>query len=199
MPRRVETGTLFDVSLPLPDGFLYEPEFVSEDEEQSLLARIRALPFGEVRMHGVVARRRIVQYGHQYSFDSTRISAGIAIPGFLRPLRERVAGVAGVAPDQFSEILVTEYPPGAPIGWHRDAPPFGIVAGVSLLSTCRFQLRRYDRTGDTISVEVEPRSLYVMRGPARTDWQHHIPPAPSLRYSITMRTLRGPASGHHTG
>jgi DNA oxidative demethylase len=33
--------------------------------------------------------------------------------------------------------LVNEYPPGAPIGWHRDAPQYGIVIGISLASTCR--------------------------------------------------------------
>jgi len=39
-------------------------------------------------------------------------------------------------------------------------------------------------------VELAPRSGYVLAGPARTAWQHHVPPTKSLRYSITFRTLR---------
>ncbi len=190
MARSHAAPTLFDLSTELPDGFRYQPDFISEAEERGLLEHIGRLRFGEVRMHGVVARRRIVQYGRNHSFDSTRISAGEQIPEFLEPLRVRIAAFAGRAPEEFSEVLLTEYQPGSPIGWHRDAPPFDIVAGVSLLSACRFRLRRYDRTGDVVSLEVEPRSLYVMAGPARTDWEHHIPPTPALRYSITMRTLR---------
>ncbi len=185
-----QAATLFDLSDPLPDGFLYQSGFISSQDEQALLERIQALRFGEVRMHGVVARRRIVQYGHNYSFDSARISAGPVVPDFLRPLRDRIAAFARREPEEFSELLLTEYPPGATIGWHRDAPPFDIVAGLSLLSACRFRLRRYDRTGPVLTLTVEPRSLYVIEGPARSEWQHSIPPAPSLRYSITMRTLR---------
>jgi alkylated DNA repair dioxygenase AlkB len=190
MPQSATSPTLFDLSAELPEGFHYQPGFISTDEERDLLERIGALQFGDVRMHGVVARRRIVQYGHNYSFDSARVSAGADVPDFLRPLRARVAQFAGRAPEQFSEVLITEYPPGAPIGWHRDAPSFDIVAGVSLLSACRFRLRRYDRTGGAISLEIEPRSIYVLAGPARSEWEHHIPPTPALRYSITMRTLR---------
>lgn len=192
MPRSSTNATLFDLSAELPEGFRYQPDFLSADEERDLLGHIRALQFGDVRMHGVVARRRVVQYGRNYSFDSSRVTAGAEIAAFLRPLRARVADLAGRMPEEFSEVLITEYPPGAPIGWHRDAPPFDIVAGVSLLSACRFRLRRYDRTGGVISLEIEPRSIYVMAGTARTAWEHHIPPTPALRYSITMRTLRKP-------
>ncbi len=190
MPRRPVQVSLFDVSAELPDGFRYQPDFISEAEQHDLLERIRGLAFGDVRMHGVVARRRIVQYGHNYSFDSARVSSGLEVPELLRPLRARVAGFSGRRDEEFSELLITEYPPGAPIGWHRDAPPFDIIAGVSLLSACRFQLRRYDRTGSVITLEVEPRSVYLLAGAARSDWEHHIPPTPALRYSITMRTLR---------
>jgi alkylated DNA repair dioxygenase AlkB len=190
MPRSTATPTLFDVETPLPEGFIYMPEFLTGDEERALLDRISTLQFGDVRMHGVVARRRIVQYGHNYSFDSSRVSAGVEIPEFLRPLRSRVANVAAREPEAFAELLITEYPPGATIGWHRDAPAFDIVAGVSLLAACRFRLRRYDRTGDVLSLAVEPRSLYIMAGAARSARQHNIPPTPALRYSITFRTLR---------
>ncbi len=195
MPRRVQTATLFDLTPALPPGFVYERDFLSPDEEAALLGQIAHLSFSDVRMHGVVARRRIVQYGFNYSFDSSRLSAGPTVPPFLEPLRDRAARFAGRAASDFTEALVTEYPPGAPIGWHRDAPPFDIIVGISLLSACRFQLRRIDRTGAVVEISADPRSIYLLSGEARTDWQHHIPPTPALRYSITFRTVRKKARG----
>jgi alkylated DNA repair dioxygenase AlkB len=39
-------------------------------------------------------------------------------------------------------------------------------------------------------VLLEPRSAYVLEGAVRWQWEHHVPPAKSLRYSITFRSLR---------
>jgi alkylated DNA repair dioxygenase AlkB len=94
--------------------------------------------------------------------------------------------------------LVTEYQPGAPIGWHRDAPQYDVVAGLSLLSACRMKFRPYQtpqaptpgRRSATHTITLEPRSAYLMRGDSRTAYEHHIPAVAALRYSITFRTLR---------
>src|SRR5439155_379808 len=105
-------------------------------------------------------------------------------------------GSRGVAPDELVEVLVQRYPEGAQIGWHRDAPNFGTAVGMSLLGPSRLRFRR--ATGDdrrTFEVALAPRSGYVLAGPARTAWQHHIPPTKTLRYSITLRTLRAPRRG----
>ena len=170
---------------------MYEPDLLTEVEEAALLEAIRAQEFHHVEMRGVVARRRVIQYGWKYGFDRSRLAAGPQIPPFLLPVRERVAPLAGVAPETLSEALLTEYPPGAPIGWHRDAPGFGIVVGFSLLAPCRFRFRR--KAGarvERLSLVLEPRSAYVLSGPARTEWEHSIPEVAALRYSITFRTLR---------
>ena len=181
---------LFDDLTTLPEGFIYRPDFLDVAEERDLLEVIRSLEFREVRMHGVVARRRVIQYGWRYQFDGARLSEGPALPAFLDPLRDRAAAMARVAPDALSEALLTEYPPGAPIGWHRDAPGFGIVVGVSLLSACRFRFRRGpERGSDRLAITLEPRSAYLLAGPARSEWQHSIPEVGTLRYSITFRTL----------
>jgi alkylated DNA repair dioxygenase AlkB len=176
----------------LPEGFVYRPDFLSEDEERGLLERIAELEFGEVRMNGVAARRRVVHYGWLYSFTTFKVAPGPPIPYWLQPLRTRSAGAAGLDdPERLAEALVTEYSPGATIGWHRDAPPFGIVVAVSLASACRFRFRRGEGDArETVDMTVEPRSVYILDGPARTQWQHHIPPTKALRYSITFRTLR---------
>jgi alkylated DNA repair dioxygenase AlkB len=192
---------LFDDLRMLPEGFVYRPEFLGIDEERDLLARIRAQEFHEVRMHGVVARRRVIQYGWKYAFDGARLAPGPSIPEFLLPVRDRAAALGGAAPEDLSEALLTEYQPRAPIGWHRDARGFGIVIGISLLSACRFRFRkrptsaseasRRRREKDRTEIVLEPRSAYVLAGPARTTWEHSIPAVGMLRYSITFRTVTG--------
>ena len=174
-----------------PQGFTYQPRFLSPAEHDHLLTEIRPLEFHEVRMHGVVARRRVIQYGWKYAFDGAKLTEGPPLPGFLLPVRERAARLAAVPADALSEALLTEYPPGAPIGWHRDAPGFGIVVGISLLSACRFRFRRGpERGSERVTLTLEPGSAYVLSGPSRTEWQHSIPEVDALRYSITFRTLR---------
>ena len=176
---------------PVPEGFRNADEFLSSLEEQELAERFRAMEFREMRMRGVAARRRIIDYGWKYSFESFRTTEGPPLPDFLEPVRDRAAAFAGVGPSALAEALLTEYSPGASIGWHRDAPPFGIVIGISLLAPCRFRFRR-GRTGawETTERIVKPRSIYVLTGPARSEWQHSIPAMKELRYSITFRTMR---------
>ncbi|MCR6679645.1 alpha-ketoglutarate-dependent dioxygenase AlkB, partial [Escherichia marmotae] len=64
------------------------------------------------------------------------------MPDFLFALRSFAASFAGLEPEQLEHVLVTEYAPGAGIGWHRDKAVFGRVVGVSLLSPCVLRFRR---------------------------------------------------------
>ena len=148
-------------------------------------------------MRGVVARRRVAFFGRSYD------NAGaptLPLPPFLMPLRERVGAWAGIDPEAFVMALINEYRPGAPIGWHRDAPQYDVVAGLSLLSSCRMRFRPYVSPKDLASqgakrkatheVALERRSAYLMAGESRNRYEHHIPAVSTLRYSITFRTLR---------
>jgi alkylated DNA repair dioxygenase AlkB len=173
------------------EGFTDVPEFVAPAEEATLLESLAGLEFHQVRMRGVTAKRRVIQFGVNYSFETFKLTEAPPLPSFLLPVRDRAAALAGVAPDALLEGLLTEYQPGAAIGWHRDAPPFDIVIGISLLAPARFRFRRGEvRAWETKEVLLEPRSAYVLTGPARSQWQHSIPPMKELRYSITFRTLR---------
>ena len=189
------------ISSILPEGFAYHSEWITAEEESTLLAHIEQLAFSEVRMHGVIAKRKVVHFGWDYGYDSWRISPTDPPPAWLLALRGRTAGVVGAAPEAIEEILVTRYEAGAGIGWHRDAPMFGpVVLGVSLAGSCRM---RFQRTvagrRQTTETVLRPRSLYVLAGTARFAWQHSIPPAKELRYSITFRTLKeGRAGGNNT-
>ena len=177
-----------------PEGLVYRPELLSQGEERALVDELERLDFHEIRMHGVVAKRTARHFGLDYDYERRGVMADVdPIPDWLLPVREAAAELAEVAPDGLVEALVQRYPEGSSIGWHRDAPMFGTVVGVSLLSPSRMRFRR-DAGGErrTFELELEPRSGYVLAGPARTAWQHHIPPTKALRYSITFRTLRHP-------
>jgi DNA oxidative demethylase len=175
----------------LVEGFEYRAEFITVAEEVALLERIGTLEFQAMKMRGVLARRRVLHYGVNYSFETFKATPGPPIPPFLLPLRDRAAGFARIAPARLEEALITEYSPAASIGWHRDAHPFDIVIGVSLLSAARFRFRRGKvRAWETTECLLAPRSAYVLTGPARTEWEHSIPPAKETRYSVTFRTLR---------
>jgi alkylated DNA repair dioxygenase AlkB len=181
----------------LPEGFRYADEFITRDEEQALSLYIARVQFSAFEMRGVVARRRVAFFGSAYDARTTPTAE---MPEFLHPLRAKLAAWVGVDADDFAMALINEYPQGAPIGWHRDAPQYGIVTGVSLLAPCRMKLRPYVSPSahvkdspprkTTHEIELLPRSAYVMSGAARRDYEHSIPAVAALRYSITFRTLR---------
>jgi DNA oxidative demethylase len=185
-------STRSSVATDPPEGFHYTPDFLSPDEERVLLEEIDSYAFHEVRMRGQVARRTVIHFGWDYDYDGWKIHPTTPPSPQLRALADRCAAAAGVAPESLEQFLVARYPPGATIGWHRDAPMFGSpVIGVSLLSPCTMKLRRKQDEGFVVAVQtLEPRSLYILDGAARTQWQHSIPPTKALRYSISMRTLR---------
>ncbi len=176
-----------------PAGFFYRSNLIGVEEESALLGEIERLPFREFEMQGRTARRTVVHYGWVYGYESWTIERGPPLPEFLHPLRARAAMLIDVAPEELEEILVTRYPAGAGIGWHRDAPMFGPVVAVSLGSPAVLALRRSGvKTTPrraAFSQVLEPRSVYVLTGEARTRWQHTLRPTRALRWSVTFRTV----------
>ncbi|TIV43491.1 MAG: alpha-ketoglutarate-dependent dioxygenase AlkB, partial [Mesorhizobium sp.] len=168
-------GDLFGApSLPAspPEGFSYKPELITRDEEHALVGHIRGLPFKPFDFHGYLANRQVVGFGLRYDYERRQVLEAPPIPDFLLPLRAKVAEFAGVAASEFAQVLINEYRPGAGIGWHRDKPHFELVAGVSLLAPCSFRLRRKSGAAwDRATIDVEPRSVYLMAGPSRNEWE----------------------------
>ena len=193
MPRG--SGSLFGADLPA--GFVHRDDFITTAEEAELAAHIASVEFAAFEMRGVVARRRVAFFGASYD-RSTAPSP--PLPAFLDPIRARLAEWARIDPQDFAMALINEYRPGTPIGWHRDAPQYELIAGVSLLSACVMRLRPYvspahaaaQKVRRTTSHEIEllPRSAYVIKGEARSAFEHSIPAVTAMRYSITFRTLR---------
>jgi alkylated DNA repair dioxygenase AlkB len=179
----------------LPQGLEYRAELVSREEEAELLKEFRELDFREYEFHGYFGKRRVVSFGLRYDPNESTVRSTGDIPSFLLTLRQKAADFARLAPSELQQALVTEYTPGAAIGWHRDRPAYCDVIGISFSSSCRFRFRRQRGSGwERASLILEPRSVYLLRGPARTEWQHSIPPAERLRYSVTFRSMRAIAS-----
>lgn len=182
---------IFGAAPAYPDGFRYQAGVISPEQERAVLEQVRELPFKEFEFHGFVGKRRTVSFGWHYDFNERRLHKTEDMPAFLVELRQGAAAFAGLPPEQFQHVLVTEYDDGAGIGWHKDKAVFGEIIGISLLSPCTFRLRRKQGDGwERVSLEAEARSAYLLSGPSRTEWEHSIPGVESLRYSITYRNLR---------
>jgi alkylated DNA repair dioxygenase AlkB len=184
--------TLFGPPLPkLPEGFRYVPEFLSIAEEGALVKSMEPLPFKEFEFQGFRGKRCIVSYGWRYDFNGGGLSKTEDMPAFLLPICEKAANLAGKPAADLQQVLLTKYPAGAQIGWHKDKAVFNDVVGISLLASCTLRFRRRSGTKwERASLTAEPRSAYLLQGPARREWEHSIPALSNLRYSITFRNLR---------
>ena len=190
----VEQTTLFPIGSlpPLAPGFRYCPEAIPAENERRLISEISELPFKEFQFHGFEGKRRVVSFGWRYDFNHQKVLQADPIPPFLLEVHRDVEAVSGFSLPDLQQVLVTEYAPGAPIGWHKDRPAFDSIMGLSLVSSCTFRLRKPlgDRKWHRVAIPLEPRSAYFLDGPARWEWEHSIPPVEALRYSITFRNLR---------
>jgi alkylated DNA repair dioxygenase AlkB len=179
---------LFD--MPLIAGLQYREDLIDPTEEQTLIDHLVATDLSPFRFHGWLGNRKTRSFGWRYDFDDASFSPAAPIPDWLEPLRQRAADFADLKPQDFVHVLLARYDPGAGIGWHRDRDVFEKVIGISLATpaTLRFRRRRPDGF-DRSSLDVQPRSAYLLSGEARWEWEHRITPGDELRFSITFRTL----------
>jgi alkylated DNA repair dioxygenase AlkB len=174
-----------------PHGLVLGAEVVRRDEEAGLVQRFETLRWDPIVIRGQTARRTARHFGLRYDYGSREARPGEPMPEWLDPVRQAAASLAGTSPDELVQAIVQKYPPGSTIGWHRDSPAFGIVVGISLLGHVRLRFQRgRQEERRTWEVRLEPRSGYVLAGEARWSWEHSIPPAKEMRYSITFRTLK---------
>ncbi len=182
--------------MTLPEGLIFVPGFLTEAEERDVLAVLATFELQPYVLHGTPSRRLVRSFGLALVTGTYDLGPAAPIPAELDWLRERSAALMGREPGELADLLVTRYPPGAGIGWHRDAPQFGEVGGISLLTACRMRFRRgRPRAWQTAEFTLDPGSAYVLSGPARTQWPHHILAVTQERWSMTFRTLRHAAAG----
>src|SRR5829696_3935567 len=187
-------NSLFPVEPQYPEGFSYFPDFLNKEEEAFLIQDISEIELHSFHFQGYEAKRKVASFGYDWSFEKQSLSKGKEIPGQFTWLMERVAEKCSLQSTAFAELLLTEYPLGSVINWHRDAPPFNLIAGISLQADCTFRLRPHAKEKQSrsaiISLPVRRRSLYVINGEARSEWQHSTAAVKGIRYSITLRTLK---------
>lgn len=179
-------------STALPEGLVYREAFLTEEEERDVLAVLEPLEYRTITMRGQTAKRTVRHFDLDYDYETGGLVPADPLPPSLEWLRERCAVLMEREPADLVQVLVSRYPAGAGIGWHRDAPMFGSkVAGVSLLAACRMRFQRtVGGVREVAELGLAARSAYLLSGKARWSWQHSIPATPTLRYSITFRTLR---------
>ena len=193
-------GALFAGESRLPGGLRHVEDFLTREEESTLIDGIRTLELREAQYKEYTAKRRVASFGAGYDFDANELTPAPILAEFLLPLRAKIGAWSGIPAEDFGYALVSEYRPGTQLGWHRDVPQFEAVAGVSLAGACTMRFRPFPPrpwSGDEpaakhrpriLTLELAPRSAYLLVDDARWRWQHSIAPTPELRYSITFRT-----------
>lgn len=175
---------------PLIAGLDYREEAITEIDERELVERLSALDLMPFRFQGWLGNRKTMSFGWRYDFDDASFSRTDPIPNWLRPVREKAAAFAGLMPEDFAHVLLARYDPGAGIGWHRDRDVFEKVVGISLGTPATLRFRQRTASGfRRTSIELQPRSAYLLSGESRWNWEHRITPGDRLRFSITFRTM----------
>jgi alkylated DNA repair dioxygenase AlkB len=184
-----------DEMFAMPGGWRFATDFLSSEEENELLQSIERLTLVEAQYKQYTARRRVASFGGKFDYDSNRLRPAPDIPDSLLGIRARIANWLSIDPAKFQQMLVAQYTPGTPLGWHRDVPEFESIVGISLKGNALMKFRPYPpptgRSSETLQLDLPPRSVYVMEADARWKWQHSIAPTKELRYSISLRTMRG--------
>jgi alkylated DNA repair dioxygenase AlkB len=184
-----EQLTLFADQTSGPDGLRYADGLVTTSEERTLTSEIAALPLQPFQFGQYEGKRRVASFGYSYDYTLRRLTEAEPIPEWLIEVVRKVE-VFGGPGTEIQQVLCTEYDVGVGIGWHRDKPHFDRIFGLSLGSVCKLRFRRQAYTKwERFALEARARSIYLMSGPARSEWEHSISAVEAKRYSITFRTM----------
>src|SRR6476620_9571465 len=165
---------LFSIEPKFPDGFYYKEEFITEEEEAGLIQLFNVYKPETFIFHSYEAKRKTISFGYDYSFNTAELLKGKPIPSEFDFLIDKVSTSFEIKRNDIAELLLIEYPPGSVINWHRDAPPFDVIVGVSLNADCIFRLRPYKKElqgrNNIVSINVKRRSVYILKNSVRTEW-----------------------------
>jgi alkylated DNA repair dioxygenase AlkB len=166
---------LFDIekqTAPDIPGLTYIPGFITRDEENALISNINAQPWLDD------LKRCVQHYGYKYDYKARAVGSDAylgPLPDWLSSVSDKLYddGIFSSVPDQ---VIVNEYLPGQGISTHIDCVPCfaDTIASLSLGSPCIMEFSNL-KAGEKKSITLEERSLIVLSGPARYEWQHAIP------------------------
>ncbi len=151
--------------------------------------------------------RRVAHFQFSFDYETTEIDRDSRdrtpdVPEEIQAIAKRIEKIT----KNFSidQITANEYLPSQGIAPHIDTTRSftGIIVSLCLFSGCVFTLRNV-KLGIHKSIYHHPRSLIIMTGPARFDYQHYIAPrkadvvdgkyiARSRRVSLTFRQILQP-------
>ncbi len=184
-------------NLEEPDipGLTYIPGFITQDEEHALIAAIDTQPW----LNDL--KRRVQHYGYKYDYKARSVTKDSwlgPLPDWVQPLAQKLQSehLFRSRPDQ---TIVNEYLPGQGISAHIDCVPCfdDVIASLSLGTPAIMQ---FSKGSEKQKIFLKPRSLIVLSGPARYEWQHAIPARKTdvangfkiergRRLSLTFRTV----------
>lgn len=182
---------------PRVPGLAYVERYISREEERALLSAADQQPW----LTDWKRRRQV--YGVAYSGPQAGRKLE-PLPAWLDWLVARVLA-DGYLEGHVVNSVINEFLPGQGIAPHVDHLEFGpTVVAVSLGGATLLDL--HDPTTperEKVSLDVQPRSLWVLGGEARSRWLHGIAPRHrdivggmtrprERRVSITLRTARDP-------
>ena len=183
---------------PIP-GLTYLREFITKEEEEALLSEVEAGPWDEENKS-----RRTKQYGYTFHWRNRRLnalrSAEKGMPSSSEATLKRLKELGLIPSAHFDQCIVNDYRGAQGIRPHRDREFFGpLVVGISLLEPVIMDFRCL-RSREVRALLLEPRSVLLLTGEARWQWQHGITAAPKLLYqgkvllrqrrtSLTFRTI----------
>ena len=185
---------LFEESSAAPavPGLVLVSEAITPEYEAELAELIDSSPLTPFQFGQWEGKRLTANYGSAFDYQRARPVAAPPLPARLAGLRDHLAPQVVRAPEPFVQGLLIRYDPGAGIGWHRDRPQYDEVIGLSLGSLVTLRLRRRLKDGgfERVGIALPPRSLYLLSGEVRSEWEHSIAPVEQIRRSITFRTMR---------
>ena len=174
---------------PIP-GLGIRFDAITEPEERDLIAGIEEIDLPHFQFQTWLSKRKTRSFGWLYDFRDASFGPTEPIPQFLQPLKAVAAEFAGVPSADIVQVSVIHYEIGAGIGWHVDRPELDAVIGISLGSEAAMRFRRRKERGfERASVTLPPRSIYLLDGEVRYEWEHSIAPVTTPRWSITFRGL----------
>lgn len=178
-------------------GLKYTPGYITDEQHARLIHAIDSNVWSEE------LSRRVQQYGFRYDYrrSSKDLQPTTPFPRWAKNLAGKIQEDEKMLfpPDQ---LIINEYLPGQGISPHIDREDlFGErILSVSLGSTCVMEMT-HQKTRQKIQLLLEPKSLLMLSGDSRHEWQHAIPQRKvddyrgrqiprKRRISLTFRTTK---------
>ena len=152
-------------------GLTYITDYISANEAEQLLLTI------DQQIWSTELKRKVQHYGYKYDYKKRLVDPSMnlgTLPTWAEDIAQRfyIEGLTDKIPNQ---AIANEYQPGQGIAHHIDCVPcFGnAIISLSLGGTCVIEFT-HGKTKEKIPVFLLPRSIIILQGAARYEWQHGI-------------------------